>query len=180
MESESIHPGPWGEFPDRYWRAYFGADADYFMHELGKLREGRGLEFRFVAFFLGLFWMLYRKMYAVGTCYFLLVMLEGSLEGAVEMLFGIPTALVEGFGSLVSIGLSVALGIYGNRLYLWDARRNIRQVMVESPGAHDQALEARIAMRGGTSHGAVALAIVILIAFVVVGTRLMQMGDGYL
>lgn len=180
MDNEQeIHPGPWGEFPDRYWGAYFGSDSAYYMGELMKLRAARSLEFRFVAFFFGVLWMTYRKMYVVALSTFLLIMLEGTLEGVIEELIPEVASIVEGAGSLISIGLSVALGIYGNRLYLWDARRNIRQVLVEMPVAHEQEIMARIASRGGTSGLAVLLAVVLIVLMMLVGANLIDAANSF-
>lgn len=171
---EIIHPGPWGEFPDRYWSAYFGSESSYYMNELMKLRGGRGLEFRVVAFFFGMLWMTYRKMYVVALSVFILIMLEGTLEGVIEELVPDVASIVEGLGSIVSIGISVAMGIYGNRLYLWDARRNIRQVLVEMPASHEQEIMARIAGRGGSSGLAVFLAMVLLVVLMLIGANLID------
>lgn len=172
--AEAIRTGPWSEFPDRYWSSYFGSESTYYMGELEKLRAGRSQEFRVVAFFFGMLWMTYRKMYVVALSTFLLIMLEGTLEGVVEEIFPDVAGIVEGAGSLISIGLSVAMGIYGNRLYLWDARRNIRQVLLEMPASHDQEIMDRIARRGGTSGLAVLLALVLLVAFMLIGANLLD------
>ena len=166
---EPIHPGPWGEFPDRYWSTYFGDEATYYMAELGRLRTGQSLDFRWAAFFLSMLWMVYRRMYVIAACAMGLVLLESTLEEALYALLA-PGELAQSvFELLISLAVNTAMGYYANRVYLWDARRNIRQVLVELPHAHEAEVLAAIARRGGSSMGAV---LVFLALSVVAGIAL--------
>jgi uncharacterized membrane protein YccC len=153
MESEpqSIHPGPWGEFPDSLWRAYFGRESDYYMNQLAKLRAGQRLDFSLVAFLFGLAWMIYRKMYAVAFAALMIILLESTLEEVVSQLLRVPETVSGALGTLISIVLGILVGSYANRVYLWDARRAIRQVLQEMPHASSEELTDRIRRSGGTS-----------------------------
>lgn len=159
-EPQPIHPGPWGEFPDSFWRAYFGREADYYMNQLAKLRGGQRLDFSLVAFLFGLAWMIYRKMYAVAFAALMIILLEGTLEEAVLQLLRVPESASGAFGTVVSIVLGIFVGTYANRVYLWDARRAIRQVVQERPQASAAELTGRIRRSGGTSVLALVVALV--------------------
>lgn len=152
---EPIHPGPWGEFPDRYWSTYFGDEATYYLSELGRLRQGQSLDFRWAAFFLGMLWMVYRRMYVIAACAVGLILLQSTIEEGLYVLLALDELAQSITGLVISLALNAAMGYYANRVYLWDARRNIRQVLVELPHAHEAEVLAAIARRGGHSVGAV-------------------------
>ncbi len=177
QESEPIHPGPWGEFPDRYWSTYFGEKAPYYMGELDKLRNGHPLEFRWAVFFLGLFWSAYRKMYVITFCVLMIILLENTLEEGLFALLGIGEQLSTLLGYGISIAINIVSGLYANRVYLWDARRNIRQVFTEAPHLHEMDLIARITKRGGTSIGAAVLLLVGGVVIVLIAASLFTLAS---
>lgn len=161
---ESPIGGPWGEFPDRYWSAFFGDENSYYMAELQRLRAGQSLDFRWAAFFLGMLWMVYRKMYIIAVCTLMLVLLESTVEQAVFVALGVSELGQSLIGLLINLGINIAIAFFANRVYLWDARRQIRQVPQELPHAHDQEIVAAIARKGGSSLGAVFVFIALLVA----------------
>lgn len=159
--------GLWGEFPDRYWCAFFGDENSYYMAELQRLRAGQSLDFRWAAFFLGMLWMMYRKLYIIAVCTLMLVLLESTLEQAVFVALGVGELGQSLIGMLINLAISIAMAYFANRVYLWDARRQIRQVLQELPHAHDSEIVAAIARKGGTSLGAVFVFIALLVAGIV-------------
>ena len=177
QEIEHVHAGPWGEFPDRYWGAYFGDEAPYYMGELDKLRNGRPLEFRFATFFLGLLWMVYRKMYVVATCALILTFIEGTIEESLFAMLDLDGTRAEIVAAITSISLAILEGFFANRVYLWDARRNIRVVMQEAGHRHEQEIIARIASRGDKSVGAVFALIGIVVVLALVAANILDMAN---
>lgn len=173
--AEHIHPGPWGMFPDRYWSAYFGEKAPYYMGELEKLRNGQPLEFRWAAFFLSLPWMAYRKMYIITACAIILTLLEGTVEEGLYSLLDVDENTSLWTGIAITLIINVMMGKYANRVYLWDARRNIQQVLTEAPHLHEMDIIARITRRGGTSIGAAVLFMVGLVLFALLAANLFDL-----
>lgn len=171
---EPIHPGPWGEFPDRYWEAYFGEQAPYYMRQLGRLREHAPLQFNWGAFFLGFGWMTYRKMYLVALSVYILLTVEGVAEALLLDAFGVSEGSRNGFNAMMSLLLGALLGTLANRIYLWDARRSVRWILSREPYLHEAELIARITRRGGTSWLAIIVLVVLAIGLVVIMDQLMH------
>lgn len=184
MEFEQEAPphtptGPWGEFPDSYWAAYFGKQAPYYLHQLHRLQEGGWPLFHVPAFFLGFFWMAYRRMYLVALSFILLVMLEGTVEEGIFYLIGIGDQAAQWSGRLLSLLISLLVGSFANRVYLWDARRQIRAAMRTGPLHVEELRLAHIAERGGTSWKAVLVCIVLIIFAFLVVMNLYDMVDQF-
>lgn len=140
------------------------AYADFVGHNFDKYRQKWRLDgsepnasgtWHWPAFFFGVMWMLYRRMYALAA-----VWAVGSVVLATGLvLLGIPE--VAGLG--VNIGIAIAAGSLGNAFYLRHAQKVIQQVA----SAHDSGihgLRAALRLRGGTSGMAVVVGIVVLLA----------------
>lgn len=104
--------------------------------------------FNIAAFFLGVIWLFYRKMYSYGFMAIALIF----VIGVIETLLGI-----EGSGS--TIGLSVAFGMFGNTLYKYHVDKQIGKIRLLGTGD----LRAELENRGGTNF--VAGFILLLIVF---------------
>lgn len=106
------------------------------------------------AFFLGVLWMLYRKMYALA------VLWGGGamLLGTALRIMGIPEMAAWG----VNIGIAVAAGGLGNAFYLKHTQKQIQQLTSANTGGAN-ALRAQLRLRGGTSVAAVVTGIFVLI-----------------
>ena len=69
------------------------------------------------AFFFGVIWLFYRKMYLYAVMAMALMIVIGVVETFLE---------VEGFGSM--IGLSIAFGVFGNGLYKHHVDKQIAKI----------------------------------------------------
>ncbi|UOG17216.1 DUF2628 domain-containing protein [Acinetobacter sp. PK01] len=92
--------------------------------------------FNIAAFFLGVIWLFYRKMYSYGFMAIALIL----VIGVIETLLGI-----EGSGS--TIGLSVAFGMFGNTLYKYYVDKQIAKI--RQSGNAD--ISTELENRGGTN-----------------------------
>ncbi len=175
-----IHPGPWGEFPDRYWEAYFGRQAPYYMRQLQRRRTDTPTQFNWAAFLLGFGWMIYRRMYLVALCAFILLSLEGMVESLVLYAIGVDERSMSGFNGAMGLLLGALLGALANRIYLWDARRSIREVLAHHGHLHEAEVLARIARRGGTSWLAIIVLLVAALLVVVLVDQLTYADTSFL
>ncbi len=131
--------------PDESLRAFFGPQARYYLDVAQDFRDGVHFRYNVAAFFLGLFWMLYRKLYAVFTITALLVVLEQRLE---EWL--LPTlAANPAWNTVNNLVAASLLGMLGNRLYLRQALTKIAEVTALN--LTEEATLAELRRRGGTS-----------------------------
>ncbi|HEX8425331.1 DUF2628 domain-containing protein [Hymenobacter sp.] len=112
------------EIQDEYAWVFFGRNSEYYL-QLWQLRQqGKFIHFSFAAFFLGLFWLAYRRMYLVVSLFILVVFVESLLEEAVT---GKPRE--QAADVLASIIYASLFGLFGNTAYLWDAERKMRKVL---------------------------------------------------
>lgn len=104
--------------------------------------------FNIAAFFLGVMWLFYRKMYAYGFIAILVII----VIGIIEELLNLPT-----IGA--SIGLAVAFGMLGNTIYKQFVEKKISQIK------SNEELETE----GGTNIWAALTVFVVAIIFISLG-----------
>ena len=92
--------------------------------------------FNIAAFFLGVVWLFYRKMYSYGFMSIGLIV----VIGMVEIILGIES-------SGANIGLAVAFGMFGNTLYKYHVDQQIAKIHQLGSGSVHTELENR----GGTN-----------------------------
>ena len=92
--------------------------------------------FNIAAFFLGVVWLFYRKMYSYGFMSIGLIV----VIGMVEIILGIDS-------SGANIGLAVAFGMFGNTLYKYHVDQQIAKIHQLGSGSVHTELENR----GGTN-----------------------------
>ena len=92
--------------------------------------------FNIAAFFLGVVWLFYRKMYSYGFMAIGLIV----VIGMVEIILGIES-------SGANIGLAVAFGMFGNTLYKYHVDQQIAKIHQLGSGSVHTELENR----GGTN-----------------------------
>lgn len=104
-------------------------------------------------FLFGLLWMVYRKMYRMVAIWVGVLIASSVLEG----LLGLPDAV----SPFITVGLAIAVGIHANGWYLAHCQRQIESARALHPGS-EAAQQAELARRGGTSAGAVLLAMLLI------------------
>ncbi len=92
--------------------------------------------FNIAAFFLGVVWLFYRKMYSYGFMSIGLIV----VIGMIEIILGIES-------SGANIGLAVAFGMFGNTLYKYHVDQQIAKIHQLGSGSVHTELENR----GGTN-----------------------------
>ncbi|GGK56446.1 DUF2628 domain-containing protein [Rufibacter glacialis] len=118
------------EYED-YYRAYFGNDADYYLDKLEKYQAGTKITFNIAAFFFGIFWMLYRRMYRQGLLVMVALTAESYLLGIVIQQYGISDSNAKLLNNISTIAWSVLVGFLGNWLYLRQAQAKVAQALEE-------------------------------------------------
>ena len=107
-------------------------------------RFGGIFSWNWAAFFLGLFWLAYRKMYLYCGVVIALAML---VTGIAQFL-RLPPETVQTWQLHVAPVFSMLLGLFGNRLYKEHAQRKIRQITAT---ADPQQAPLQLARQGGAS-----------------------------
>lgn len=107
--------------------------------------------FNIAAFFLGVVWLFYRKMYSYGFMAIGLIV----VIGMVEILLGIES-------SGANIGLAVAFGMFGNTLY----RHHVDQQIAKTRQLGSGSVNTELENRGGTNIVAGSILLVIWLGLV--------------
>lgn len=97
------------------------------MNETGKSRS-----WNWAAFFMGIYWMVYRKMYFKAGAFFILSLVASSTPY---------------IGSLLNVAVTVGIGIYANALYLDHVKGSIEKAKILFP--HEK--ETILKKLGGTN-----------------------------
>ncbi|MFB7140623.1 DUF2628 domain-containing protein [Gottfriedia sp. NPDC056225] len=129
-------------------RIFSQSDYDY-------AQEHKQLSWNWASFFLGVYWMAYRKMWGWVSIYFAYYILS-------DLLFSQVSALDR----FVNLIISVLLGMYGNAMYFAHAAKKIDAIKRTSISAQEK--NAEYERVGGTSGKSVALVIVLTIAIITV------------
>lgn len=133
-------------------RSFVGPRASYYLHKwTPRLQDpdASDVSLNWAAFFLGVFWMAYRKLYR--TMFLFLGAIIG-LSIAQQFVF-VNLLGQRAVPGIVNLGINVitalVCGLCGNSWYLAHARRMIDNVRLQ--GLKDDALRFALARQGGTS-----------------------------
>lgn len=163
--------------------AVVGTKADYYLPRFRRMaRNNSSASWNWAAFFFGPLWLLYRKMYGLGVILMILEVLQTAVTEiaykaiefsvADDMTYAELYALVESaltepsnryfflsiwLFSLITLVVSIALGVFGNRLYRDHCLKAITHMRSKTPDL----TAGELASIGGTS---IAVAIIGYIA----------------
>lgn len=171
-EVAQVTGGPWSGIHERYWRAYFGRNADYYIAQLRRVQEGHWPAVNWSAFFFGMGWMLYRRMYLLGFCAFMVTLAYSSLEQFLLWFLDASGPVQRGVERAGLLLTSVLVGTLANRIYLWDARRQIRMELDRKAVQVEEVLLENIRKRGGTGWLFLVILLVAVVLVLIVANAL--------
>jgi len=114
-------------------------NQEYYMSQWSRFKgTGKNLfeSWNWAAFFLTFFWLAYRKMYLYAIV----------ISAAI---FIVMSILPGGFASSLGIMVDVCLGVFGNKLYYDNSKKEIIKIKNSFPDLSNQ--EKAIVNKGGTS-----------------------------
>ncbi|MCC3868163.1 DUF2628 domain-containing protein [Terrisporobacter mayombei] len=94
--------------------------------------SGKSISWNWAAFFMGIYWMIYRKMYFKAGAFFILSLVASSTPY---------------IGGILNLAVLIGIGIYANALY----QDQIRVNMEKTKGLLPEAKEIIAKKRGGTN-----------------------------
>jgi len=157
------------EYQEDYFSAYFGNDADYYLRKLEQYQNGQKFSFNIGAFFFGIMWMLYRKLYVLALVYVALIITQGLLLTNLAEHFHIPKQTITYVDQGLMLLWGVILGFLGNYFYLRKAKAQVRKI--KAAGLGPQETVNRLAVVGGITY----LPHIVLALFVFIATLVLQM-----
>lgn len=123
------------------YKAYFYNDSEYYLRKLEKIDNKEYFTFNIYAFFFGIFWFIYRKMYA-----------EAAIIAVVAFLI---SQLTES-NLLISILVGSCFGFLGDHIYIAKATRIVQKGKgiyqeAESDNKERDQLELYLTDKGGVN-----------------------------
>ncbi len=150
LPSPESPESPETDHQEAYYRAYFGVDADYYLRKLAQYRAGTKITFNIGAFFFGIFWMLYRKLYVAGIMVIIALTLESYLLGMAIEYYKISDGNAKLLNNLSTLFWSLLVGFLGNWLYLRQAEAKVNHALEEEDNERDTV--ARLAYEGNITY----------------------------
>ncbi|NRD23910.1 DUF2628 domain-containing protein [Winogradskyella litoriviva] len=147
-----------------YYENYFQSNADYYIEQTEKINNGKKFTFNIAAFFLGIFWMAYRKMYIHITIVFGIIYAEMLIE---EMLldFGVISYAAYEVIDFISMFIwSFLFATLSNGLYISKTKKDIKKILIENKDTKTQ--NELISKKGGVNSIAPVILLLILIALI--------------
>ena len=130
------------EFPDEQLEKFVGKSYSFYQQKWQKSKNDNNnpMSWNMAAFFLGLVWMVYRKMYKYAFIVFGVIVVESIFE---EML-GFSSAMTYG----ANIVFALFFGFYGNAIYQRHAKNKISEISTSYP---PEQVEVEIERQGGVN-----------------------------
>jgi hypothetical protein len=167
VDEDQALPALAGVVPEDAARRLVGPRADYYLVRWAWIeRSGRAVGFNWPAFWLGPFWMLYRRMYrtfAIAIGAITLVVALESLAAYLLHIQSLPQFIERG----ITIAQGVVIGSYGSYWYFVEVRRRYERIR-----SVDGFTDSDFDRAGGVSWGAPALGVAVLVGLIFVGVTL--------
>ncbi len=134
---------------DKYFEAYFGLQSSYYLQKYTLYKSGQTVMFNIAPFFVGFFWLLYRKMYLYAIVSFGVITASDYGEAYLFEYLSIDYDLQRLISLGITIGFAVLFSLFGNYFYLQKAELEVRGVLSSTPD-EDTRMEL-LTRKGGTS-----------------------------
>jgi hypothetical protein len=118
---------------EKYLRAYFGRNADYYLEKYRAFYAGRRFTFNIAPFFMGGLWFLYRKLWSESIIIILFMILTGMLEQRLYPRFGVTAEQQTTIMLVSTVILGIVFGFVGNYCYLAQAEKTIHKIVSLTP-----------------------------------------------
>lgn len=127
---------------EEYIETFVGKNIEFYRPKWQKIAEKNNnpMSWNLAAFFLGMFWMLYRKMYKYTFIFAALL----ALDIAIEWFYPLP----ESMGNVFNLIIAIMFGFYGNVLYQHHVNTKVNEVLATYP---PEQVEAELKRQGGVS-----------------------------
>lgn len=130
-------------------------NANFYKRKFQKMDETeKSISWNWAAFFMGIYWMVYRKMY---------------FKAGAFLLLSLVASYTPYIGSILNLCVLVGIGVFANALYKDHVENSIKKASMLFPGKEEQALESK----GGTNLpitiGIGVIHLMIIVIFVLMG-----------
>ncbi|MCW3108308.1 MAG: hypothetical protein JWQ09_2814 [Segetibacter sp.] len=135
-------------YDNELYSAYFKKDSEYYLNRLERYKNGDKYVMNGYAFFFGIFWFMYRKMYFEALIICMIIIAEGILEDQITANLDAGTNKI--IGTITNIAVAVVISLFANSLYINKAERTINNAMLVEPD--QEKLIGYLQKKGGVSY----------------------------
>ncbi len=122
-------------------RIFVGKNANYYIAKWEELGEGNKISWNWSAFFFGLIWFAYRKMYP----HTFAMLIFSIILYIVQVKFNTSEWVV----ALTNLSISIVIGMFGNYLYYDYSKSKLKDIKKQTQD--ERKLYVELARNGGTS-----------------------------
>jgi len=149
------------------YKQYFETSSDYYLRQMELYATNGRCSFSVAAFFLGLLWMAYRKMYSTILIIIAIIFVQVMLF---EFLLAYNIISEDAYNVMDKLITLVASGIIGaiaNRLYIKQSIKTVERIV--NSNASDEAINEAIKLKGGTNWIAPIILVCIIVGLLILG-----------
>lgn len=132
-----------------HYENYFQKNSDYYIDQMESFNERGKYSFSVAAFFLGIFWMAYRKMYIHLLIIIGITYAETFIEEMLLNLNVISNSTYEIIDKLSMLVWGIVIGSISNRLYISKSQKDIKKILEEN--SNEEQIKDLLSRKGGTS-----------------------------
>lgn len=132
-----------------FYENYFQKNSDYYINQIESFNERGKYSFSVAAFFLGIFWMAYRKMYIHLLIIIGIIYAETFIEEMLLNLNVISSSTYEIIDKLSMLVWGIVIGSISNRLYISKSQKDIKKILEEN--SNEEQIKDLLSRKGGTS-----------------------------
>ena len=130
-------------------------NKDFYEKKFNKMREsGKSISWNWAAFFMGIYWMVYRKMYFKAVAFYVL---------------SLVASRTPYIGSILNMAVLVGIAIYANALYMDHVEGNIKKVKMVFPHNKEEVIEKIGGTRVAMVVGAIVVQFIAVFLMVILG-----------
>lgn len=123
---------------ENYLLAYFGPQAEYYLQKHKAFHSGKKFTFNVSALLAGLFWFLYRKLYAQAAMLFVLYNVFVYLTTLLNDFVIMDVKIRDTIKFLPIVILPVICGFVGNNLYVKKSDKQIRMLLSQTENEEER------------------------------------------
>lgn len=167
MEIEENKAGAYiGGVSKDYYVAFFGKRHEYFIKRLVDLAETKSWSFNIGAFFFGLFWFLYHRLYLAALAIAIVIFMESIAEDYLFMKLEASFEAVKSMQVIITILSSIVLGYLANNIYLKYSVRKVAKILEQT--TEDEEVRVQQLSKAGKNNGTLIVALIIIVILAVV------------
>jgi hypothetical protein len=123
---------------DTYLVAYFKRYPKYYIDRYKRYHHGEKFTFNIAPFFLGPFWLVYRKLYRETLLLLFFIIALAVVETFFFIYFNVSDKIYDAYESLTRIAFPLCSGFFANYFYFRRTDKNITKLLAKSENENER------------------------------------------